>query len=192
MRTRFAPRARVLARGPVEEYRSHTNDNRSYTNEMRRPMAIQDLYDKPGYQIRRLRQIAAAIFTAETTAFGVTSQQYTTLRALSEFPSLEQIELCAYLDLDRSTVATLLVRLEEKKLIRRTPAEHDRRRKHVALTARGRHVLGAMAPALERVQERILGPLGPAERAAFGRMLKRLVTLHEAAATERGAGAVAS
>lgn len=156
-------------------------------------MAIQDLYDKPGYQIRRLRQITAAIFATETAAFGVTSQQYTTLRALSEFPSLEQNELCTYLDLDRSTIATLLVRLEEKKLIRRTPSERDRRRKHVALTARGRHVLAAMAPALERVQERLLEPLGPAERAAFGRMLKRLVTLHEAAATERSAGgAVAS
>lgn len=156
-------------------------------------MAIQDLYDKPGYQIRRLRQITAAIFTAETNAFGITSQQYTTLRALSEFPSLEQVELCDALDLDRSTVATLLVRLEEKKLIRRTPSEHDKRRKHVMLTARGRQVLAAMAPALERVQERILEPLGPAERAAFGRMLKRLVSLHEAAATEHGlAGDLAS
>ena len=149
-------------------------------------MALENLYEKPGYQIRRLRQIAAAIFADAAAPFGVTSQQYTTLQALSEFDRLEQFELCEALSLDRSTVATLLVRLEEKELIRRMSATHDKRRKYVMLTSRGRRLLDAMAPAVELVQQRILEPLSSADRVAFARMIKALVDNHAAAAVEQG------
>jgi DNA-binding MarR family transcriptional regulator len=147
-------------------------------------MPIQDLYDKPGYQIRRLRQIAAAIFAAEAAPYGITSQQFTTLFALSDVPSLEQYELCEMLSLDRSTMATLLVRLEEKDLVRRSTSAHDRRRKHVSLTPRGRRLLAALAPANERIQERILAPLARDDRATFTRLLKQLVDDHTSAASQ--------
>jgi DNA-binding MarR family transcriptional regulator len=148
-------------------------------------MPIQDLYAKPGYQIRRLRQIASAIFAAEAAPYGVTSQQYTTLAALHDVASLEQNELCDLLRLDRSTMATLLVRLEEKDLIRRSTSTLDRRRKHVVLTPRGRRLLAAIGPALERIQENILAPLAQADRVNFARMLKELVEAHTIAADER-------
>jgi DNA-binding MarR family transcriptional regulator len=148
-------------------------------------MPIRDLYAKPGYQIRRLRQIASAIFAAEAAPYGVTSQQYTTLEALRDVASLEQNELCDVLHLDRSTMATLLVRLEEKDLIRRSTSTLDRRRKHVVLTPRGRRLLTAIGPALERIQESILAPLAPTDRANFARMLKELVEAHTIAAAER-------
>jgi DNA-binding MarR family transcriptional regulator len=146
---------------------------------------IQDLYDKPGYQIRRLRQIASAIFAAEGAPYGITSQQYTTLAALQDVASLEQFELCELLSLDRSTMATLLVRLEEKELVRRSISTLDRRRKHVALPPRGRRLLATLGAPLERIQEKILAPLAPADRVAFARMLKELVESHTIAATER-------
>lgn len=146
---------------------------------------IEDLYAKPGYQIRRLRQIAAAIFAAEAAHYDVTSQQYTTLQALHDAGTLEQFELCDLLSLDRSTMATLLARLEEKDLVRRVTSTLDRRRKHVSLTPRGRRLLAALEPVLERIQDRILEPLAPAERATFARMLKELVAAHTLAATER-------
>lgn len=148
-------------------------------------MALQNLYEKPGYQIRRLRQIAAAIFSAETAAFDITSQQWTTLQALGEVDSLEQNVLADVLSLDRATMATLLARLEKKGLVRRTTLAVDRRRKAVALTARGRRLLAAMEPAVGRVQEIILEPLPPDERRAFARMLKLLVEAHGAAARTR-------
>ncbi len=148
-------------------------------------MAIDDLFDKPGYQIRRLRQIGAAIFSNEAAPYGVTSQQYTTLKALYESPGLEQVELCNLLSLDRSTMATLLARLEEKDLVRRAPARLDKRRRHVMLTPRGRRLLLSMAPSIERTQERILAPLAPAERIEFARMLKALVQAHSETIDER-------
>ncbi len=145
-------------------------------------MSFESLHEMPGYQIRRLRQIAAAIFAETAGAFGVTGQQYTTLHALGDADMLEQGALCDILSLDRSTMATLLVRLEEKGLIRRATAAHDKRRRFVTLTARGRRVVDAMRPELAAVQERILAPLDPPDRIAFRRMLSRLVDAHSATA----------
>jgi DNA-binding MarR family transcriptional regulator len=138
-------------------------------------MAIEELYHTPGYLIRRCRQVAAAIFAREAAAFGITSQQYTTLRSLAEYEHLEQTQLCEVTALDRSTIATLLVRLEEKKLVRRTPSPHDRRKNEVALTTAGQRLVREMEPVLARIQERILAPLPPDERAPFTRMLQRIV-----------------
>ena len=143
------------------------------------------LYDKPGYQIRRLRQIAAAIFAGAAAPFGITSQQYTTLEALADFESLEQFELCEALSLDRSTVATLLARLEEKNFVRRSSPAYDRRRRHVSLTPRGRRLLAAMSPTLDRIQAEILAPLADGDRAEFARLLKTLVDRHASLATEK-------
>jgi DNA-binding MarR family transcriptional regulator len=142
-------------------------------------MAIQDLYATPGYLIRRCRQVAVAIFAREAAPFGITSQQYTTLRALAEFGQLEQTQLCDTTALDRSTIATLLVRLEEKNLVRRAPAPHDRRKNHVELTATGEQLVHEMEPTLARIQERILAPLAPEERAPFTRMLARIVEYYD-------------
>ncbi len=141
-------------------------------------MAIEDLYDKPGYQIRRLRQIAAALFADEATNFAITSQQWTTLEALRELPGLDQNALCEVLTLDRGTMATLLARMEERGLVRRSTPPDDRRRKQVFITSRGQRILEAMKPTVARVQERILAPLPLRERVAFQRMLKSLVDAH--------------
>jgi DNA-binding MarR family transcriptional regulator len=144
-------------------------------------MPIGDLYEKPGYLIRRLRQISAAIFVDEVAPFNVTSHQYTTLKALADAPSLEQTELCERLRLDAATMAALLARLEEKGLVRRVAPNTDRRRRRVSLTPRGRRLLPTLEEPNERVQERILAPLAPADRIAFARMLTKLVAAHERA-----------
>ena len=68
--------------------------------------------------------------------------------------------------------------------VRRSTSTLDRRRKHVALTPRGRRLLAALGPALDRIQEGILAPLAPADRVAFARMLKELVESHTLAANE--------
>jgi DNA-binding MarR family transcriptional regulator len=143
-------------------------------------VAIQELYGKPGYQMRRMRQIAAAVFSEEAAPYDITAQQWTTLAALGEFPNLEQNELCLAVSLDRATMATLLARLEEKGLVRRTTSTIDRRRKHVAATPRGRRLLTTMAPVVDTIQDRIMSPLSPAERREFSRMLTVLVEAHGA------------
>jgi len=134
-----------------------------------------DLAHRPGFLIRRLHQIHTALFIEECARFNVTPVQYSVLTKAAEIPGLEQARLAHEVGVDRATLASVLTRLEERGLIRRTMARSDRRLKRVALTARGHTVLGQMAEAASRAHERTVEALPTAERAAFLRALARLV-----------------
>jgi MarR family transcriptional regulator, organic hydroperoxide resistance regulator len=72
-----------------------------------------------------------------------------------------QSELLDSVGLDHSTVSKSLRRMQEAGLLRREPAERDRRVLHVWLTDKGRAMrepLAAMWSALERVSVRDLDP----------------------------------
>ena len=58
---------------------------------MRKSKASQAaLEGQPGYYIRRLQQIAVAIFLEETEAHGITPVQYAALHAAQRDPGLDQ------------------------------------------------------------------------------------------------------
>ena len=65
--------------------------------------------------------------------------------------------------------------IEAKGWIVRSGSTADKRIKLLRVTAQGRAVLAAAEPAVRRCQRRILAPLAASERAAFMRMLDRLV-----------------
>ena len=54
---------------------------------------VVDLYSLPGHLIRRLQQIALAIFAEATKAFGITAVQYAALQAIRTNPGVDQIRL---------------------------------------------------------------------------------------------------
>jgi DNA-binding MarR family transcriptional regulator len=134
-----------------------------------------DLADMPGHQIRRLQQIAVAIFLQDTEAFGITPVQYAALRAMAIHPGIDQRTLAGKIGLDASTLGGVVDRLEGRGLLARTASVEDRRVRQLALTAEGADLVRVMEPALKRSQERILAPLKPAERKEFVRMLGVLV-----------------
>ncbi len=141
-------------------------------------MAILELHAAPGHLIRRLQQIAVALFMAETRAYDLTPPQYAVLLAIRENPGFDQTSLANYVALDRSTVADVVERLESKGLVRRKPGTRDRRTKRLELTAAGRKLVAAASPAVSAVQDMILTPLKPAERLVFMSLLRRLVHLN--------------
>jgi DNA-binding MarR family transcriptional regulator len=137
-----------------------------------------ELYDAPGHLIRRLQQIAVALFMAETRRFDITPVQYAALFSIRAKPGLDQITLANLIALDRSTVANVVERLEGKKLITRKAGASDRRTKRLYITPAGRALLAGAVPAVQSVQEKILAPLKPGERAGFMAMLQRMVDLN--------------
>lgn len=141
-------------------------------------MPIPELHAAPGHLIRRLQQIAVALFMAETRAFDLTPLQYAALLGIRENPGCDQTTLASYVALDRSTIADVVERLETKALIRRKPGALDRRTKRLGLTPAGRRLIAAASPAVGGVQATILAPLKPAERALFMALLRRLVHLN--------------
>ncbi|WP_336964565.1 MarR family transcriptional regulator [Sphingobium aquiterrae] len=130
----------------------------------------------PGHLIRCARQIAVAIFLEELDSFNITSVQYAALVAVRANPGVDQRTLGDLIAIDRSTIGTLLGRLEDAGLVRREMPKHNQRIKQVWLTAKAEKLLDESTDAIERVQERIMAPLNPEEQALFVSLLSRLVT----------------
>ncbi len=130
----------------------------------------------PGHSIRRLHQIAVAVFLQETGAHGVTPVQYAALQTVADTPGIDQRTLAASIGLDTSTTAGVLDRLEARGLLARSASPDDRRVRRLTLTPAGHALLKLLLPDMQRAQQRMLAPLPKAERAEFMRMLQVLVT----------------
>jgi MarR family transcriptional regulator, lower aerobic nicotinate degradation pathway regulator len=142
-----------------------------------RPLATPvDLDHLPGHHIRRLQQIAVAVFLQETEPHGITPVQYAALQAVGNAPLVDQRTLARSIGLDTSTVASVIDRLESRGLMQRQASPDDRRVRLLTLTEAGHAAVAAVMPAMQRAQERILEPLPAVERAEFMRMLRTLVT----------------
>ena len=74
----------------------------------------------------------------------------------------------------------VLERLEAKGWIERDASPQDRRVKRLQPTHAGRRLLRQVEPAVHRVQERLLAPLAPGERATMVRLLGELAELNPA------------
>ena len=140
-------------------------------------MKAPDLDELPGHYIRRLHQIAVAIFLQETEAHGLTPVQYGALSQVGLRPGGDQRTRARSLGLDTSsTVAGAIDRLETRGLMRRKASPEDRRVRLLSLTVEGQNLLPAVEPDMLKAQRRILQPLPAAKRVEFMCMLHKLVT----------------
>lgn len=129
----------------------------------------------PGHHIRRLQQIAVAIFLQETDAHGLTPVQYATMQAVANTPGFDQRTLAGVVGFDTSTIGGVIDRLEARGLVTRSASANDRRVRLLTLTDAGRALLEAITPSMLRAQQRMLEPLPEPERTEFLRMLRVLV-----------------
>jgi MarR family transcriptional regulator, lower aerobic nicotinate degradation pathway regulator len=134
-----------------------------------------DLDSLPGYYIRRLQQIAVAIFLDEAKRFEVTPVQYAALQAISDSPGIDQRTLARRIGFDTSTIGGVIDRLDARGLVLRSASDTDRRVRLLTLTKAGRELTNAVIPDMLRAQSRILAPLSAPEQKRFMSMLRRLV-----------------
>jgi DNA-binding MarR family transcriptional regulator len=144
----------------------------------RRTDRLADVHASPGHLLRRAQQIAVALFFEEARAFAITPVQYAALTAIAEYPGLDQSGLVDAIAIDRSTVGSLVHRLEERRLIRRTTPATNRRIKQLFITAQGTKLLEGCRGAVTAAQARILAALNVKERAEFMQLLGKLVHLN--------------
>jgi DNA-binding MarR family transcriptional regulator len=132
-----------------------------------------NLQDRPGHLARRFQQIAVAVFHAEVeqNGYDLTPVQYAALAMLQFNPGVDQATLAGLIAYDRTTIAGVVDRLEQKGLIMRRVSSRDRRARELGLTDAGRQTLAGIEPAVEAAQQIMLRGLTPAE----GRELKRLL-----------------
>jgi DNA-binding MarR family transcriptional regulator len=139
------------------------------------------VYAAPGYLFRRMQQIAVAIFVEECKDHDLTPVQYAALIAIGNHPGIDATRLSAVIAFDRSTLGSVIERLEAKDYIERRPALEDKRVKLLHLTKTGATLLRDIGPAVDRAQERMLQPLKPADRKTLLALVTQLVDLNNEA-----------
>ena len=142
------------------------------------PITMDAVYAAPGYLFRRMQQIAVSIFMEECKAFDLTPVQYGALIAIHTHPGIDATRLSAVIAFDRSTLGSVIERLQAKDYIERKPAPEDKRIKLLYLTKSGDAILREIIPAVERAQARMLEPLKPADRKTLMGLLVQLVDLN--------------
>jgi MarR family transcriptional regulator, lower aerobic nicotinate degradation pathway regulator len=145
------------------------------------PITMDAVYTAPGYLFRRMQQIAVALFIEECKAFELTPVQYAALIAIYTHPSIDATRLSAVIAFDRSTLGSVIERLESKKLIERKSSGEDKRVKLLYLTKAGAAILRDIMPSVEKAQARMLQPLKPADRKVLVSLLTQLVDLNNEA-----------
>lgn len=133
------------------------------------------LNDMPGHLIRRLQQIAVAVFHAEVEATGidVTPVQYAALVTIAAKPGIDQITLAGLIAYDRTTIAGVVDRLLQKGYLSREVSEKDRRARVLHMTTEGHVALEKLTPAVQTAQDVMLGGLEKEEAETFLRLLRK-------------------
>jgi DNA-binding MarR family transcriptional regulator len=146
-----------------------------------RAITMDDVYTRPGYLFRRMQQIAVSIFIEECREFDLTPVQYAAMIAIQTHPGIDATRLSLVIAFDRSTLGSVIERLEAKKFIERWPGTTDRRTKLLYLSQAGAALLPKIRNAVERAQARMLAPLKASERKILMALLARLVDLNNEA-----------
>ncbi|AQW55932.1 MULTISPECIES: MarR family winged helix-turn-helix transcriptional regulator [Streptomyces] len=106
---------------------------------------------------------------------GLTFAQMPVLAALSKADALSQKELAGLARIEQPSMAQLLARMDRDGLIRRTPAQHDRRVSLISLTETGLAKLTQVHSALSETNDQALRGFSAEEIDLLVDLLRRLV-----------------
>lgn len=139
---------------------------------------LDDAYRGPGHLIRRLQQIAVAIFMDEFKSLEITPVQFMALVAARDRPGLEQQAIADLIAIDRSSAGRVFQFLEERGLIQRITPKNNRRTKQAFVTPAGTRLLNTSAKLIRKAEERILKVLSGKEQQQFMAQLVKLVDVN--------------
>jgi DNA-binding MarR family transcriptional regulator len=105
---------------------------------------------------------------------GSSMRAHLVLSALIQQPGRTQLSLGAALGLDKTTLTSLLDRMERHGLVVRRPDPTDRRVRIPEVTEAGRALHQRVTPALRAVEIELLGVLSESEREVLRGILQRL------------------
>lgn len=126
-------------------------------------MMEKSIANMPGHLLRRCHQIGVAIFLEECAAFKLTPLQFAILQTLQSNGPLDQVSLGGITAMDRTSIAMMVRKLEQRGLLQRDRSQQDQRAKIVSLTSRGAELVREVLPAVSKAQQRILEPLDAQE-----------------------------
>jgi DNA-binding MarR family transcriptional regulator len=133
----------------------------------------------PGHMMRRVQQLAVALFSEEMAELGLTPVQYSALHAICQQPGIDQKTLALSISYDAATIGGVIERLEARGLVQREVSPLDRRARVLGPTDEGLQVLKAAIPRVLKTQDRLMAPLAPAERKELMRLMGVLIEAND-------------
>jgi MarR family transcriptional regulator, organic hydroperoxide resistance regulator len=133
--------------------------------------------DRPDltWLLHRAAQHMRAGLDEAASAHGLSgARDWIVLSALASGPRQTQLALAQSLGLDKTTMTSLLDRMEARGLITRCTDSHDRRARIPELTGEGRRVQAEVTSARDRVEAGLLGGFTVDEQAQLRGLLTRL------------------
>lgn len=122
--------------------------------------------------IFELMHVSKKRFMAIASEFELSPPQVMALRQLDPDEPKPMSELAAALRCDNSNVTGIIDRLEDRGLVERRAAEHDRRVKMLTMTARGAEIRAQLWTRLSEPPEP-LARLSPADQRALRDIMRR-------------------
>ena len=129
--------------------------------------------------LHRASQIAEERLTRGLGDTDVTPRQIAVLVVIADREDLKQTDVTEATGIDRSTLADIVRRLVDRKLVSRKRTKDDARAYALKVTDAGRRVLTTSMPVLARVEAELLDVLPAKKRGELVGLLKEL--------TEKGA-----
>ncbi|MSP48654.1 MAG: MarR family transcriptional regulator [Alphaproteobacteria bacterium] len=128
-----------------------------------------------GYHLRRAQLAVFADFARSMGGIDLTPGQFGVLARIAANPGLSQSALGRAVGIERSTVVSLIDRLERRDLVVRGKAAGDRRANALALSAEGRRLFREASRRVRTHERRIARGLTPAEAQVLAGLLKKVV-----------------
>ncbi len=139
-----------------------------------------DLSNSPGHLLRRAQQYSFDLFSKEIGNSRLTPRQFAVLLTVQQNEGLSQTDLVKRTGIDRSTLADMISRLINRKLLSRARTKADARANSVKITAAGAKELSSHAAKVRTAEAKIMGPLAASKRKDFMAALKAIAAAADA------------
>ena len=140
------------------------------------PLDLSDLTDNLGFRMHILDLRMMKTLSERCAAHGLTPGAASVLMIIKQNPGVRHGELADALLIQRPNMTKLMKRLETQGLIKRLPAQKDRRHVALGLTAKGETAVAAARAEFAAHDEIVQGRFNPGERALMSELVQRLHT----------------
>jgi len=139
------------------------------------PRADFPLAERPGYLLHKAALLLVEDVEQALATIGMRIRYFFVLASLAGGPELSQQDLSKLLNLDPTTVVTVIDEMERNEHVERRRNPADRRRYTLILTESGRAALATADRVATAAESAFFGPIDEAERGPLYGMLGRLL-----------------
>ena len=138
------------------------------------PLDLSALTDNLGFRIHILDLRMMKTLSERCSAHGLTPGAASVLMIIKQNPGVRHGELADALLIQRPNMTKLMKRLEAQGLVKRLPAQKDRRHVALGLTAKGEKAVAAARAEFAAHDEIVQGRFNQPERAAITDFVQRM------------------